>query len=216
MTHQELPGRFSGSTPCGVGGRRSNGQRCVDGSAAHEPISSHRGGCGGLSRHTWPVTIRQASGADWPSIWPFWQAIVAAGDAFTYGKDTSESDARSMWMLPSPARVVVATADAGAVLGTSNMYANRGGPGAHIASASYMVDPAHQRRGVGRALVEDSLSWARGQGFRGMQFNAVAASNTAAIRLYESLGFAVVGTVPEGFHHPRFGFVDLHVMFCPL
>ena len=45
-----------------------------------------------------------------------------------------------------------------------------------------------------------------------MQFNAVAASNAAAIGLYESLGFVIVGTVPEAFEHPRHGFVDLHVM----
>ena len=162
------------------------------------------------------VMVREAAAADWASIWPFWRAIVAAGDTFTYDQDTSESDARSMWLLPPPARVVVATADAGAVLGTANMYANRGGPGAHIASASYMVDPADQHRGVGRALVEDSLDWARERGFRGMQFNAVAASNGPAMHLYESLGFSVVGTVPEGFRHPTLGFVGLHVMFCPL
>lgn len=94
--------------------------------------------------------------------------------------------------------MVVAEADSGAVVGTANMYANRGGPGSHIASASYLVDPARQGQGVGRALVEDSLRWARAQGFRGMQFNAVAQSNTHAVRLYESLGFTVLGTVPGG------------------
>jgi L-amino acid N-acyltransferase YncA len=162
------------------------------------------------------VEIREAGADDWPSIWPFWQAIVAAGDTFTFDPDTSESDARSLWLLPPPARAVVATQDGGAVLGTASMYANRGGAGAHIASASYMVNPAHQQRGVGRALVEDSLQWAREQGFLAMQFNAVAASNSSAVRLYESLGFSIVGTIPDGFRHPTLGFVDLHVMLCPL
>ena len=169
-----------------------------------------------VTGQTQPVMIREATTADWHAIWPFWHAIVAAGDTFTYDQTISESDARSIWMLSPPARVVVATTDAQTVHGTANMYANRAGPGAHIASASYMVDPAHQHRGLGRALVEDSLHWAAQQGFRGMQFNAVAASNSHAVRLYEQLGFTVVGTIAEGFRHPELGFVGLHVMFCPL
>ena len=102
------------------------------------------------------------------------------------------------------------------MVGTASMYANRSGPGAHIASASYIVEPVHQGRGVGRALVVDSLRWARACGFRGMQFNAVAQTNTYALRLYETLGFTVLGTVPGGFRHPLHGDVGLHVMFCPL
>jgi ribosomal protein S18 acetylase RimI-like enzyme len=49
-----------------------------------------------------------------------------------------------------------------------------------------------------------------------MQFNAVVESNTAAVRLWRSLGFEVVGTVPDGFRHPQLGFVRLHVMLRPL
>ena len=124
-------------------------------------------------------------------------------------------------MVRSPGRVVIAEAEGLGVLGTAAMYANRAGPGDHIACASYMVDPAHQGRGVGRALVLDSLvldslGWARAHGFRGMQFNAVAATNSSEVRLYQSLGFTVIGTVPEGFRHPERGYVGLHVMFCPL
>ncbi len=66
--------------------------------------------------------------------------------------------------------------------------------------------------GIGRALVEDALAWARAAGFRALQFNAVAATNIAAVRLYESLGFTIIGTVPEAFDHPDHGLVGLHVM----
>ena len=34
-----------------------------------------------------------------------------------------------------------------------------------------------------------------------------------AVRLWKALGFQIVGTVPEAFEHPRFGRVDLHVMY---
>ena len=45
-----------------------------------------------------------------------------------------------------------------------------------------------------------------------MQFNAVVESNTAAVRLWQALGFQIVGTVPEAFQHPTLGRVGLHVM----
>jgi len=96
------------------------------------------------------------------------------------------------------------------------MYANREGGGAHIASASLMVEPARHGEGAGRALGEDALAWARARGFRGMQFNAVAESNARAFGLRKSLGFEVIGTIPEGFRHPTKGYVGLHVMYRQL
>ena len=162
------------------------------------------------------MIIRDATAVDWRVIWPFLHQIVVAGDTFTYDPELGNAEAEALWMVRTPGRVVVAEEHGGEVVGTANMYANRAGPGAHIASASYMVDPVHQGRGVGRALVSDSLHWARALGFRGMQFNAVAQTNSSAVRLYESLGFTVVGTVPGGFRHPVDGDVGLHVMFYPL
>lgn len=159
-----------------------------------------------------PVLIRDADAADWPAVRSFFRTIVAAGETFTYPLDLDGEHARAMWMLPPPDRTVVAVDDTGTVLGTAKMNANQRGNGSHIASASYMVDPAHAGKGVGRALCEHTLEWARAAGFRGMQFNAVVETNTRAVDLYRSLGFVVVGTVPEGFRHPAHGFVGLHVM----
>jgi ribosomal protein S18 acetylase RimI-like enzyme len=79
-----------------------------------------------------------------------------------------------------------------------------------------MVAAEHEGRGIGRALLADMLAWACGAGFRGVQFNAVAASNVRAVGLYESLGFTIIGTVPDGFLHPTEGYVGLHVMYHPL
>ncbi|MGH3663236.1 MAG: GNAT family N-acetyltransferase, partial [Micromonosporaceae bacterium] len=103
-----------------------------------------------------------------------------------------------MWLLAAPNRTVVAVDDTGAVVGTAKMNNNQAGNGSHVASASYMVDPAHAGQGIGRALCAHSVEWARAAGFRGMQFNAVVETNVHAVRLYRSLGFEVIGTVPEG------------------
>jgi L-amino acid N-acyltransferase YncA len=155
--------------------------------------------------------IRDASPGDWPAIWPVVREVVVAADTFTYDPAMTQAEAQAMWMIGPPGRTTVAS-DRREVVGTANMYANRSGPGAHVASASFMVASSARGYGVGRALVEDALQWARATGFRAMQFNAVASTNTAAVALYESLGFSIVGTVPEAFEHPEHGLVGLHVM----
>ncbi|MFK0100403.1 GNAT family N-acetyltransferase [Streptomyces sp. NPDC091040] len=158
------------------------------------------------------MLIREATPEDWPAIWPFFHEIVAAGETFTYPLDLQEADAADWWLLKPPNRTVVAVADDGTVLGTAKMNKNHMGNGSHIGSASYMVDPRHSGRGVGRALCEYSIDWARTAGYRAMQFNAVVETNTAAVKLYRSLGFEILGTLPEGFRHPVEGFVGLHIM----
>jgi L-amino acid N-acyltransferase YncA len=162
------------------------------------------------------VLIRDATPEDWPAMWPILRAVIAAGETYAYDPDMTEDAARATWMHQPPGRTAVAVDDDGAVLGTAAMYPNRAGPGAHIASASFMVDPARGGRGVGRGLGEDALRWAREQGFRGMQFNAVVESNTRAVALWRSLGFEILGTVPGAFRHPADGYVGLHLMYRTL
>jgi L-amino acid N-acyltransferase YncA len=158
------------------------------------------------------MLIRDASADDWPAIWPFLRRIVAAGDTYTWDPDVTEDQARAMWLLQPPGRTVVAVDTDGTVLGSAKLNPNHMGPAAHIASASFMVDPEHTGRGVGRALGEHVLDRARADGYRAMQFNAVVETNTPAVALWRSLGFEVLATLPEGFHHPTHGYVGLHIM----
>ncbi|GAA2699537.1 GNAT family N-acetyltransferase [Micromonospora olivasterospora] len=158
------------------------------------------------------MPIREASDADWPRIWPFLRQIVAAGETYTWPRDVDETTARRLWLPGPPARVVVAVDDTGAVLGSAKLLPNQLGPGDHVANASFMVAPQAGGRGVGRALGKHVLDLARAEGYRAMQFNAVVASNERAVALWRSLGFEVVGRIPEGFRHPSAGYVDLLVM----
>ena len=156
------------------------------------------------------LVIRDARPADWTEIWPFFRQIVAAGETYTWPRDMSEADARAAWFPPG-GRTVVASV-AGTVVGTAKTQPNQAGPGAHVANASFMVDPAYAGRGIGRALGEHGLAQARADGYRAMQFNAVVASNAGAVRLWGSLGFIVVGAVPAAFEHPTLGPVPLLIM----
>jgi GNAT superfamily N-acetyltransferase len=103
--------------------------------------------------------------------------------------------------------------DEGSVIAAAVIQANRPGRGAHVATASFMVSPAARGRGVGRQLGEYALQWATDTGFRAMQFNAVVDTNTAAVRLWESLGFDTIGIVPEAFDSASHGVVGLRVMY---
>jgi ribosomal protein S18 acetylase RimI-like enzyme len=79
-----------------------------------------------------------------------------------------------------------------------------------------MVDPVCAGRGVGRELASYTVDWHRVQGYAAIQFNAVVETNGAAVHLWESLGFRIVGTVPGAFRSRRHGRVGLHVMYLPL
>ena len=157
------------------------------------------------------MIIRPATDDDWPRIWPFFDLIVTAGETYAFPPDLTVESARPWWMEQPPGRTVVAVDDDETVLGP-----NRPGRGAHVATASFMVDPAAQGRGVGRALGEHVVEWAGATGYHGIQFNAVVETNRAAVALWQALGFEIIGTVPEAFDHARDGLVGLHVMYRPL
>jgi len=156
------------------------------------------------------ISIRLATGDDWPRIWPIFSAVVAGGDTYTIPPEVSEADARAYWMGKGLA-AYIATQD-GAVAGTYVLRANQPGLGAHVANAGYMVDPARFGRGIGSRMCEHSLAEARARGFEAMQFNAVVSTNHRAVALWQRHGFTIIGTVPRGYRHRRLGYVDLYIM----
>lgn len=158
------------------------------------------------------MRIREMTDEDWPQVWDIVREVVRAEETFVYDPAMTEEQARVIWLEPPPGRTVVAL-DGGRVVGTAKMGPNRPGPGKHVATASFMVAADCRGRGAGRALCEDALRWAGGQGFAGMQFNAVVETNRAAVDLYRRLGFEVIGTVPRAFESPTLGRVGLHVMY---
>lgn len=160
------------------------------------------------------MSIRTATEADWPSIWPFWRDIVEAGDTYAYPLGATSDQARGWWFDGSHV-VVLVDAD-GTVLGSAKMGPNRPGRGAHVGTASFMVDAAARGRGVGRQLGEHVVQWHRDQGFAGIQFNAVVETNSAAVTLWRDLGFDVLGTVPGAFDSATHGRVGLHLMYLDL
>ncbi|MFB7888681.1 GNAT family N-acetyltransferase [Cellulosimicrobium cellulans] len=159
------------------------------------------------------VTVRPATREDWPGMWHTLEPVLRAGETYTYPRDITENQARAAWTETPAARVLVAVDPLdGAVLGTAKYLPNHPGAGAHVANASFVVDPEASGRGVGRVLARAVLDGARADGYRAMQFNAVVETNDRAVRLWQSLGFTILATVPEAFDHPTAGLVGLHIM----
>jgi L-amino acid N-acyltransferase YncA len=159
--------------------------------------------------------IRPATDDDWARIWPFFSTIVAAGETYAFPDDLTLETARGWWMSEPPSLTVVLEDD-GQIVGSAKMGPDRPGRGDHVGTASFMVDPAASGRGVGRSLASYVVDWHREQGFRGIQFNAVVETNTAAVHLWQSCGFEIIGTVPGAFRSATHGEVGLHVMYLPL
>lgn len=158
------------------------------------------------------MLIREYIETDWPAVWSIFREVVEARDTYVYDPEWSSDEARNVWVEAPPGHTVVACDDS-RIFGTAKMGPNRPGPGSHVATGSFMVAPEARGRGVGRALGEYAISWAREQGYAAMQFNAVVETNVPAVKLWQALGFEIVGTVPEAFEHATFGRVGLHIMY---
>lgn len=156
------------------------------------------------------MQIRPAAAADADGIWAVIEPTIRAGETWALPRDWRREEALAYWFAADK-HVFVAEAD-GAVLGSFFVRVNHPGPGGHVANAGYMTHPNAFGRGVASAMGRASLCWARDQGFRAMQFNFVVSSNERAVRLWQRLGFRIVGTLPGAFTHPKLGFVDVYVM----
>jgi ribosomal protein S18 acetylase RimI-like enzyme len=79
-----------------------------------------------------------------------------------------------------------------------------------------MTSPAASGQGVGRAMGEFSLVEAKQLGYKAMQFNIVVACNQRAVRLWEKLGFIIIGEIPEAFNHKQYGLTNAYIMYRKL
>jgi L-amino acid N-acyltransferase YncA len=157
------------------------------------------------------MKIRSARHADRDAIWKIFHEIVAVGDTYALDPDFSRKEALQYWCGKNT-RAYVAE-NGGRIVGTYILRPNQSGGGSHVANAAFMVASDAQGQGVGRAMGEHCLSEARRLGFRAIQFNFVVSTNESAVRLWQELGFKIVGTLPGAFCHPEKGYVDVYVMY---
>lgn len=160
------------------------------------------------------MVLTDATPAHRDAMAALFRDVCRNGDALPFTEETPDALFDAMWL---PAEVCTRVALVGGeVVGMYKLNANLPGRASHVGSATYLVRPDMQGKGIGRTMLQDSLSRATALGFRSMQFNFVVSTNRAAVALYEKHGFSVVGTLPGAFAHKQLGYVDAYVMFRSL
>jgi ribosomal protein S18 acetylase RimI-like enzyme len=153
--------------------------------------------------------------ADYDRVKDILRANIAEEAFFTPAADASDEVVKAYW-FGGIANEFWALEEDGEILGGFYQRQNHYDLGGHIANGGYAVSPAAKGRGIGRILGERSIERAKERGFRGIQFNFVVSTNTVAVNLWKSLGFTVIGTIPQGYHYKRQRYDDAYIMFKDL
>ena len=157
------------------------------------------------------MLIRKAEAGDARAIVEIILPTIRDGTTYSLDPDINEADALSYWMGADKETFVAE--DERRIVGTYYMRPNQGGGGRHVCNCGYMTGTAAVGRGVAGRMCQHSLEHARSRGYKAMQFNFVVSTNERAIRLWQRLGFEIVGRLPGAFYHPIAGYVDALVMF---
>lgn len=157
------------------------------------------------------MIIRKATKEDHDAIWEITKHVIASCESFVFTPDTSRERMLAFWCNRKKNVFVAVLEDR--VVGTFYISDNQPGFGAHVANGGYMVSPDVEGKGVGYKMGEFSLEEARRLGYKSMQFNIVLKSNERAVRLWQKLGFEIVGEVPEVFNHPTKGLINSYIMW---
>jgi len=159
---------------------------------------------------TGPITFAEANPGYRDAMAALFRDVCSRGDALPFTEETSDAMFDAMWMAPG-VQSYVALAD-GELVGIYKLNPNLPGRASHVGSATYLVRPDMQGKGIGGAMLRHSLTRASDSGFRSMQFNFVVSTNRPAVALYEKHGFSIVGTLQGAFLHAQLGYVDAYVM----
>lgn len=157
------------------------------------------------------INIRKALEDDKDDIWNIIQQVISTGDTYLFAPDSSKERMLDYWFKEGK-HTYVAT-DEGRVVGTFIITENQPDLGSHIANASYMTSPSERGKGIGKLMGEYSVKEARRLGFHAMQFNIVVKSNEHAVRLWTSLGFKIIGEIPDAFDHKELGYTNAYIMY---
>lgn len=160
------------------------------------------------------LLINPAIDNDFEEIWFMWKEIMDQKVYFPHDESSSRDDVEKSWINLNN-QCYVAKTD-GKTVGCYILKPNQPGYGRHIANASYLVDTQHRGKGIGDKLCEHSIKAAKKHGYRGIQFNLVVSTNEAAIKIWLSHGFKIIGTIPGGFYHVEQGYIDAHIFFYDL
>ncbi|HEY9044727.1 MAG TPA: GNAT family N-acetyltransferase [Ohtaekwangia sp.] len=160
------------------------------------------------------IQIRKTLPADHDALWEIIQQVIATGDTYVFDPASSREKMLAFWCSADKHTYTAWQNDE--VVGTFFLKDNQPDLGSHIANAGYMTSPRAYGQGVGRTMGEFSLHEARRLGYTAMQFNIVIKTNERAVKLWQQLGFTIIGEIPEAFRHKTRGLTNAYIMYQKL
>ena len=161
------------------------------------------------------MEIRKYQEADWNQVWLMIGKVFRAGETYAFSPEITEDEAHKIW-IELPRVTYVAIGQANEILGTYYIKKNQPGLGSHVCNCGYIVSERARGKGVASSMCEHSQKAAMNLGFRAMQYNLVVSTNEGAIRLWEKLGFQIIGKLPKAFNSKSVGYVDAFIMYKEL
>jgi L-amino acid N-acyltransferase YncA len=140
-----------------------------------------------------PFTIRPATNDDVKAIVGIYNWAVNQTFATIDSEPLSTEEAAAWWETHGrPSKLFVASDETG-VLGWARLFPWKQ-RGIDVVEDLVYVDPVHQGRGIGRALLSELITQAQGLGYKTI-VATIATDNKSGVELHARLGFEIVGTI---------------------
>ena len=156
------------------------------------------------------LVIGEAFESDIQAALPFIKQIISAGETYALDRNMSDQEIKNYFLREDNQSYKAVLENE--VIGVYYLRPNYGGGGSHVANAGFMVSAKARGKGTAHAMAQHALATAKKLGFEAMQFNFVVSENKIAVKLWQSLEFAIIGTIPKGFHYSNGKMVDAYIM----
>ena len=160
------------------------------------------------------ILIRKALEKDKPFLYELFMQVANTKEAFMHDERTSYEEWELFWFGKHISTYTAMEGDV--IVGSYKIAPNQPWLGNHVANGGYMVDANHRGKRIGELLGKHSIQEAISLGYTAMQYNAVVSTNKGAVRLWEKLGFKIVGECPKAFSHTTHGEVSTYIMYKKL
>jgi L-amino acid N-acyltransferase len=148
-----------------------------------------------MAKATRAFAIRPATHDDLGAIVGLYNWAVNQTFATIDSEPLDAEEAAHWWETHGKRSKLIVSTDESGVIGWARLFPWKQ-RGFDVVEDLVYVDPVHQGRGIGRALLTELIKEARGLGYRTI-VATIATDNRSGLALHSRLGFEVVGTIRD-------------------
>ncbi|MEH2418981.1 GNAT family N-acetyltransferase [Nostoc sp.] len=146
--------------------------------------------------------------------------VIIEGKTYPQKQPLSPAEFSAYWLNKDAFVVRTSVQDAThkpkEILGAFYLKPNFLGRCSHICNAGFIVQPELRGQGIGRFMGEAMLLIAANLGYEAVMFNLVFETNIPSIRLWQSLGFEIIGRIGRAAKLGNEQLVDALIMYRAL